>query len=108
MTAAFNLNLLLHINRLVGSNFAVRDWRHVSRFNAERSRVEMHLQARQALRVQWPGGARLFKAGETIHTEHACKWTVPSFDALLRTAGFTTTRAWTDPATRFAVFWASA
>ncbi len=108
VTAAFDLNLLLHINRLVGSNFAVRDWRHLSRFNAEQSRVEMHLQARHAVRVQWPGGERLFAAGETIHTENACKWTVPNFEALLRSAGFAQTRVWTDPAQRFAVFWATA
>jgi L-histidine N-alpha-methyltransferase len=108
VTAAFDLNLLLHINRLVGSDFAVRDWRHLSRFNAELSRVEMHLQARHALRVQWPGGERSFAAGETIHTENACKWTVKDFDALLRSAGFTATRSWTDPAVRFAVFWAQA
>ena len=108
VTAAFDLNLLLHINRLVGSNFAVRDWRHLSRFNAEASRVEMHLQARQAVQVQWPGGERLFAAGETIHTENACKWTVPNFEALLRAAGFASTRVWTDPAQRFAVVWAMA
>jgi L-histidine Nalpha-methyltransferase len=108
VTAAFDLNLLLHINRLVGSNFAVRDWRHLSRFNAEQSRVEMHLQARHAVRVQWPGGERLFAAGETIHTENACKWTVPNFEALLRSAGFAQTRTWTDPAQRFAVVWATA
>jgi dimethylhistidine N-methyltransferase len=108
VTAAFDLNLLLHINRLVGSNFAVRDWRHLSRFNAPASRVEMHLQARHAVTVQWPGGERLFAAGETIHTENACKWTVPNFEALLRSAGFASTRAWTDPARRFAVLWAQA
>ena len=107
VTAAFDLNLLLHINRLVGSNFVVRDWRHLSRFNAEQSRVEMHLQARQAVCVQWPGGERLFAEGETIHTENACKWTVPNFEALLRSAGFAQTRAWTDPAQRFAVLWAT-
>ena len=77
VTAAFDLNLLLHINRLVGSDFAVRDWRHLSRFNAAQSRVEMHLQARHAVTVQWPGGERQFAEGETIHTENACKWTVP-------------------------------
>jgi dimethylhistidine N-methyltransferase len=108
VTAAFDLNLLLHINRLVGSNFAVRDWRHLSRFNAEQSRVEMHLQARHAVRVQWPGGERLFAEGETIHTENACKWTVSDFAALLRSAGFAPTQTWTDPAERFAVFWAQA
>jgi dimethylhistidine N-methyltransferase len=108
VTAAFDLNLLLHINRLVSSNFAVRDWQHLSRFNAPLSRVEMHLQARHAVTVQWPGGQRQFAAGETIHTENACKWTVPDFAALLRAAGFAKTQAWTDPAERFAVFWAQA
>ena len=108
VTAAFDLNLLLHINRLVGSNFAVRDWRHLSRFNAAQSRVEMHLQARHELTVQWPGGERQFAQGETIHTENACKWTVAGFEALLQSAGFAGTRAWTDPAQRFAVLWAQA
>jgi dimethylhistidine N-methyltransferase len=108
VTAAFDLNLLLHINRLVGSDFAVRDWRHLSRFNAPQSRVEMHLQARQAVTVQWPGGQHQFAAGETIHTENACKWTVPDFAALLRAAGFSKTQDWTDRADRFAVFWATA
>ena len=108
VTAAFDLNLLLHINRLVGSDFAVRDWQHLSRFNAVQSRVEMHLQARQALTVRWPGGARAFAAGETIHTENAYKWRVPDFGALLRQAGFASTEFWTDPAERFAVFWAQA
>jgi uncharacterized SAM-dependent methyltransferase len=86
----------------------VRDWRHLSRFNAPQSRVEMHLQARQAVTVQWPGGQRQFAAGETIHTENACKWTVPDFAALLRAAGFSKTQDWTDRADRFAVFWATA
>ncbi|WP_353239091.1 L-histidine N(alpha)-methyltransferase [Limnohabitans sp.] len=106
VTAAFDLNLLLHINRLAGSDFAVRDWRHLSRFNAAQSRVEMHLQARHVVTVRWPGGLRQFAADETIHTENACKWTVPDFAALLHAAGFAKTHAWTDPAQRFAVFWA--
>jgi len=108
VTAAFDLNLLLHINRLVGSNFAVRDWRHLSRFNAPQSRVEMHLQACHAVTVQWPGGQRQFAQGETIHTENACKWTVANFESLLLSAGFESNRVWTDPKERFAVFWAQA
>lgn len=106
VTAAFDLNLLLHINRLVGSDFVVRDWQHLSRFNAAQSRVEMHLQARRTVRVRWPGGERVFAEGQTIHTENAYKWQVPDFAALLRTSGFASTQVWTDPAQRFAVFWA--
>ena len=58
--------------------------------------------------VMGAGGERLFAAGETIHTENACKWTVPNFQALLRSAGFVSTRVWTDPEKRFAVLWAAA
>jgi L-histidine Nalpha-methyltransferase len=107
VTAAFNLNALAHVNRLLGSDFALRQWRHVAFFNEAASRVEMHLEARQALVVRWPGGERAFQAGERIHTENSCKYTVESFDALLHRAGYTHTRCWTDERGWFAVFAAS-
>ena len=108
VTAAFNLNLLLHLNRLIGSNFAVRDWRHVGLYNVPDSRIEMHLEARHAVVVQWPGGERRFAQGERLHTENSCKYTVAGFEALLRDAGFEPTAPWTDPKEWFAVFWAAA
>ncbi|HRI17415.1 MAG TPA: L-histidine N(alpha)-methyltransferase [Burkholderiaceae bacterium] len=108
VTAAFNLNLLLHLNRRLGADFALRDWRHVARFDEGASRIEMHLQARQATRVSWPGGARSFAAGERIHTENSYKWTVAGFAALLRHAGFGRISHWTDDAAWFAVFVAEA
>ncbi len=103
LTAAFNLNLLRHLNRLIGSNFDPRQWRHVALYDSHRSRVEMHLQARRRLRVAWPGGQRLFAGGERIHTENAYKWTLPDFDALLHTAGWRNTRHWTDAQHGFAL-----
>ena len=106
VTAAFNLNLLLHINRLAGTDFSVRDWAHVALFNTAQSRIEMHLQARQALTVTWQGGERRFAAGERIHTENSYKWTLAGFEALLRQAGFGACLAWTDAGQRFAVLWA--
>ncbi|MBK6602945.1 MAG: L-histidine N(alpha)-methyltransferase [Betaproteobacteria bacterium] len=108
VTAAFNRNLLLHVNRLAGTDFAVRDWSHVAVFNAARSRIEMHLQARRDLTVRWAGGERAFAAGERIHTENSCKWTLPDFEALLTQAGFARGESWTDDARRFAVVWAPA
>jgi dimethylhistidine N-methyltransferase len=104
ITAAFNLNLLSHVNRLLGSDFALRDWRHVAFFDEAASRIEMHLEARRALAVRWPGGERRFAQGERIHTENSCKYTVEGFDALLRRAGYTHTRCWTDDKQWFAVF----
>lgn len=108
VTAAFNRNLLLHINQLVGTDFALRDWRHLALFNTTLSRIEMHLEAAHTTTVHWPGGERVFGAGERIHTENSYKWTQPDFEVLLRDAGFTSATAWTDPAQRFAVYWASA
>lgn len=106
VTAAFNLNLLLHINHLVGSDFRVRDWQHRAVFNAGLSRVEMHLEARAATVVRWAQGERLFAAGERIHTESSYKWTQASFEALLRRAGFRGCQSWTDAQGRFATVWA--
>lgn len=106
VTAAFNLNLLRHLNRLIGSDFDPRDWLHVAFFNREASRIEMHLEARRALIARWPGGERRFEAGERLHTENSHKYSVESFAALLHAAGFARTRCWADAQGWFAVFWA--
>ncbi len=104
VTAAFNLNLLRHLNRLLGADFDVRQWRHVALWNGAASRIEMHLEARQALRVRWPGAERRFAAGERIHTENSYKWTPAAFAALLREAGFGVPLHWTDQRGWFALF----
>ncbi len=108
VTAAFNLNLLRHLNRLMGSDFDVRQWRHVALFNPVASRIEMHLRARQALQVRWPGAERAFDAGEGIHTEDSYKWQPADFQALLQDAGFRQVQHWTDAQGWFSVMVASA
>lgn len=108
VTAAFNLNALRHVNRLIGADFDPRRWRHEARWNAPQSRVEMHLVAREAQAVHWDGGSRDFEAGAGIHTENACKWTLDGFAALLADAGLRGARHWTDAERRYAVFWAAA
>lgn len=108
VTAAFNRNALLHLNRLVGADFDSRQWRHIARFDERASRIEMHLEARSETVVRWPGGERRFAAVERIHTENSYKWTLDGFGALLRRAGYGSIRRWTDPRGGFAVFVASA
>ena len=108
VTAAFNLNLLRHLNRLIGADFDPRQWRHIGLYNDAQSRVEMHREARAALTVRWPGGERSFQAGERMHTENSCKYTIDGFAALLRQAGFRNLQHWTDERGWFAVFWAGA
>jgi L-histidine N-alpha-methyltransferase len=108
VTAAFNLNLLRHLNRVAGTDFDCTQWRHVAFFNAARSRIEMHLEARGPVVVRWPGAERRFAAGERIHTENSCKYRVEDFAALLRDAGFAPQQHWVDEQGWFALFWATA
>lgn len=96
VTASFNLNLLLHLNRLLGADFDIAGWRHVSFFNTAQSRIEMYLEARHAVTVQWQGGERRFQQGERIHTENSYKYTPEDFVRLLQQAGFKVTRTWND------------
>jgi L-histidine N-alpha-methyltransferase len=108
VTAAFNRNMLLHLNRLAGTDFDIADWRHVAFYNSAESRIEMHLEAQRDLTVGWTGGARRFARGERMHTENSCKWRADDFADLLIQAGFTRLRRWSDERGWFAVFLAFA
>ncbi|MFL9923254.1 L-histidine N(alpha)-methyltransferase [Herbaspirillum lusitanum] len=97
VTAAFNLNMLNHVNRLLEADFNPRDWQHHGFFNAELQRVEMHLEARRDLQVRWAdGGRRVFRQHERIHTENSYKFTPEGFEALLQQAGFGDCQMWFD------------
>jgi len=104
VTAAFNLNVLNNVNRLLDADFDVADWRHVAFFDAAASRIEMHLEARREAVVNMAGQARRFAAGERIHTEDSYKWTAADFAALLEEAGLPKQRTWQDAEGGFALF----
>lgn len=108
ITAAFNRNLLSHINSLISSDFNLADWGHDAFFNQALSRIEMHLYARRDLVVTWSGGERHFKSGESIHTENSYKYQIDIFKEMLMEAGYSHIQFWTDPNQWFAVFLAHA
>lgn len=103
VTAAFSLNVLRHANRIAGTDFVLADWRHVAFFNARRSCMETHLEARRPVLVRWTDGERKFAAGERIHTEDSYKYQLEDFTALLGGAGFSLQASWTDAREWFAV-----
>lgn len=112
VTAAFNLNVLRHVNHLVQADFDIRAWRHLGFYNAALGRVEMHLEAVRRQEVRWTCGgracARVFEPGERIHTENSYKYQQADAIALLERSGFEATRVWTDPQRWFAVIHAQA
>ncbi|WP_442123188.1 L-histidine N(alpha)-methyltransferase [Massilia sp. 2TAF26] len=108
VTAAFNLNVLRHANRLLGADFDIRAWRHRGFYNERMGRVEMHLEARTTQLVSWQGACRRFEAGECIHTENSYKYRPAAAVELLEQAGFAASGIWTDARAWFAVIHARA
>ncbi len=112
ITAAFNRNVLTHINSLLDSNFRLEDWGHDAFFNQALSRIEMHVYARRNVTVRWPAGAawpageRFFASGDSIHTENSYKYQPELFIEMLAQAGFSSSQFWTDSNQWFAVFYA--
>lgn len=106
VTAAFNLNALRHINRVIQADFDETRWRHIGAYNEALGRVEMHLESAITQRVMIGGSLREFAAGERIHSENSYKYSRQEFDAMLREAGFSEISFWTDSKQAFWVFYA--
>ena len=96
LTACFNLNLLRHLNQIIGTDFDVRRFRHRAAFDTKHSRIEMSLVSQCAQTIRWPGGERHFREDEHIITEHSYKYTISGFENLLKGSGFETLQRWTD------------
>jgi L-histidine Nalpha-methyltransferase len=103
VTAQFNRNLLVRINRELGADFDVSAFEHHAFYHRELRRIEMHLASLRRQKVRILGKCFEFRAGETIHTENSYKYTIESFAALARGAGWTTGAVWTDPERYFSV-----
>ena len=103
VTAKFNRNLLVRINRELGATFDLASFEHHAFYNRERGRIEMHLASRKRQRVRVCGADIEFRAGETIHTENSYKYTVGSFQELARGTGWSPLAAWTDAQNYFSV-----
>lgn len=103
ITAAFNKNLLVRLNNELGANFNLGAFEHRAVWNADASRIEMHLESLTRQDVVVPR-ARLnlaLAAGERIWTESSYKFVPEAFEAMLRRAGFTPAGRWIDERSRF-------
>jgi uncharacterized SAM-dependent methyltransferase len=89
VTAAFDLNMLTHINRTHAATFDVSAFMHRAVWDAQRSRIEMHLVSRRKQVVEVAGEPIAFERGEPIVTEHCYKHPPGVLSTLLRDAGWT-------------------
>ncbi|AYO79833.1 L-histidine N(alpha)-methyltransferase [Sphingobium yanoikuyae] len=108
VTAAFNRNLLVRINRELEGDLPVDAFAHRAIWNDEKARIEMHLEATEPLHFHVAGQCFHMKAGETIHTESSHKYGARDERLLLRAGGWEPTTEWMDPDGLFALVLAKA
>lgn len=98
VTAAFNRNLLVRINRELGGNFRLEHFSHEARFSEAAARIEMHLRAQvaQKVRIEALDLTVQFREGETIWTESCHRFEASEIAAMGERAGWRTTRQWID------------
>lgn len=88
VTAAFNRNMLLVLNRELGSDFDPSAFEHRAFYEPRADRIEMHLVSSAAQLVSIPGiGVISLAAGESIRTEISCKYDRGSVAGLFAASG---------------------
>jgi dimethylhistidine N-methyltransferase len=104
VTAAFNLNLLIRINRELAGTFDLGAFTHRAVWNAAEGRIEMHLESTRDQNVLVGNELVRFARGESIHTENSYKYVPGQFTQLAARAGWRTERFWSSTAPAFGIF----
>ena len=107
ITAAFNRNILAHVNQSHDATFDLESFEHRAIWSAEHMRIEMHLVSRRVQTVAVRGTPIHFRAGEPIVTEHCYKYSPMRMAELLSAARWTVTRVDADPERRMHLWLAS-
>ena len=105
VTAEFNRNVLVVLNRELGADFDVDAFTHVACWDEANEWIEMRLRASRDMRVR-VSALDLdvgFLAGEDLVTEVSAKFRTEVIDEFVTAAGFEPTRRWIDPDHRFAL-----
>jgi dimethylhistidine N-methyltransferase len=108
VTAAFNRNILAHVNALCDADFDLAGWQHCAFYNAEAGRIEMHLQSTRDQWVHIAGETLRFARGADILTEVSYKYHVAEFAALAERAGLVARQVWVDADGWFSVHYLAA
>jgi len=98
VTAAFNLNLLARINRELGADFDLANFRHEARWNSAERRIEMHLRStrQQVVKIPAAGLRIMLDEDETIWTESSHKYKAEEIPEMAARTGFHCDGQWID------------
>jgi L-histidine N-alpha-methyltransferase len=97
VTAAFDLNVLAHLNAAHGASFDLDQFMHRAVWNAAKSRIEMHLVSKKPQTVTVFNEAVTFSRGEPIVTEHCYKHSPAALEAMLGASGWKVVETFVDP-----------
>ena len=99
ITAAFNLNMLNHLNQRFQGNFDLSLFKHWAFYNTQEHQIEMHLICQKSHRVDLAALDLTvnFQEGETIQTEISRKFNLSQMEQYLETQGLKPLQSWTDP-----------
>ncbi len=97
VTAAFTLNLLVRLNREIGSDFDLGGFRHRAVYARARGRIETFLDSQREQQVRVAGRRFAFAPGEAMQVEYSHKYTDGGFAALAAAAGLKVVGRWNDP-----------
>lgn len=103
VTAAFNKNVLVRMNRELGADFAIDAFDHHALYDPVHGRVEMHLVSKRRQAVTVAGTRFVFEHGESLRTERSYKYDLPSAARLAQRAGLVLADAWSDASRWFAL-----
>ena len=105
VTAAFNKNLLVRINRELGGTFNLAAFTHRAAWNGDEQRIEMHLVSRsnQTVTIAAAAATVAFGAGEYIWTESSYKYDPDQIEGMGEAAGFAVQEQWIEERARFAL-----
>jgi L-histidine N-alpha-methyltransferase len=103
VTAAFNLNQLVRINRELGADFDLRAFRHAVVYNEDLGRIEVYIVSLRAqmVTIRSLGLEIHFTEGERIHTENSYKYDLAGLSKMAQATGYTRARTWLDAGGQF-------
>jgi L-histidine Nalpha-methyltransferase len=103
VTAAFNLNVLRHLNDRFDGDFNLDNFAHLAFFNPTASQIEMHLKSltAQTVKLKALDLEISLKSGETIHTEISRKFNLLALTDTLTEQALQPLKIWTDPQSWF-------